>query len=61
MEGNMNARRGKVVVNRSVSVDGFIAGREFARRWAGGKQPSEYIPREQLVKIASETGAIKDG
>ncbi|HJP88892.1 MAG TPA: dihydrofolate reductase family protein [Candidatus Limnocylindrales bacterium] len=52
---------GKVVVNRSVSVDGFIAGPVFKRRWAGGKSPDQWIPRETIVEIASETGAMLFG
>lgn len=52
---------GKVVVNRSVSVDGFIAGPVFKRRWAGGKSPDHWIPRDTIVEIASETGAMLFG
>jgi len=52
---------GKVVVNRSVSIDGFIAGPVFRRRWAGGKSPNDWIPRETIVEIASETGAMLFG
>jgi dihydrofolate reductase len=52
---------GKVVVNRSVSIDGFISGPVFKRRWAGGKSPDQWIPRELIVEIASETGAMLFG
>ena len=52
---------GKVVVNRSMSIDGFIAGSTVKRRWAGGKSPDQWVPRELIVEIASETGAMLFG
>jgi dihydrofolate reductase len=55
------SERGKVVVNRSMSVDGFIAGPVFKRRWAGGKSPDQWVPRETIEEIASETGAMLFG
>ncbi len=50
--------KGKVVVNRSVSIDGFIAGPGDAMDWI-----FEFLPPdgEDVAAIASETGAMLVG
>lgn len=54
---------GKVVVNRSVSVDGFIAGPSHSMRWGAGRgrRSGDFIPWEDTVEAASRTGAMLVG
>lgn len=60
---NERQRLGKVVVNRSVSVDGFIAGPGHSLRWGTGrgKRPPDFIPWDDTVEAASRTGAMLVG
>ena len=50
--------KGKVVVNRSMSIDGFIAGPGDAMDWIFESLPPE---GDDVVAIASETGAMLVG
>jgi dihydrofolate reductase len=53
-----STRKGKVVVNRSVSIDGFIAGPGDAMEWIFESLPPD---GDDVAAIASETGAILVG
>ena len=53
---NMSTTDGKVVVNRAMSLDGFIAGRDDAMDWV-----AEYLPPETLREQAAATGAMLVG
>ena len=57
----MNEQRGKVVVNRAVSIDGFIFGPQYSRFWVGGRKVGDVIPWAETVEAASRTGAILCG
>jgi dihydrofolate reductase len=47
---------GKVVVNRAMSVDGFIAGPDHAMDWI-----SEYVKADSFPEVMAETGAMLVG
>ena len=51
-----NAGLGKVVVNRAVSVDGFIAGPDDAMDWIG-----EYLTTDRFPEVMQATGAMLVG
>ena len=53
-------RPGKVVVNRSMSLDGFIAGPNGTMNWGAGR-PSDYVAPDDLREIAAATGAMLIG
>jgi dihydrofolate reductase len=53
-----STRKGKVVVNRSVSIDGFIAGPGDAMEWIFESLPPD---GDDVAAIASETGAMLVG
>jgi dihydrofolate reductase len=48
--------KGKVVVNRAMSLDGFIAGPGDAMDWIGG-----LVPEGDVAEIAAATGALLIG
>ena len=52
----MSTATGKVVVNRSMSLDGFIAGPGDAMDWVG-----EFIEPDAVGEIAAATGAMLVG
>jgi dihydrofolate reductase len=51
---------GKVVVNRSMSLDGFIAGAGGTMDWGAGR-PADFVAPEDLREIAAATGAMLIG
>ena len=53
---DMNTGTGKVVVNRAMSVDGFIAGPGDAMGWIGG-----LVPEDAVAEVAAATGAMLIG
>ena len=53
---DLGTRRGKVVVNRAMSLDGFIAGPGDAMDWIG-----ELVPQDDVAEIAAATGAMLIG
>ena len=57
----MTEQRGKVVVNRAVSIDGFIFGPEYSRFWVGGRKIGDVVPFEEQVEAAARTGAMLVG
>ena len=52
----MGTGQGKVVVNRAMSLDGFIAGPGDAMDWIG-----ELVPADVVAAVASATGAMLVG
>jgi len=58
----MGMGTGKVVVNRSMSLDGFIAGPGHAMDWGGGGRPlADFVAPGDLAKIAAATGSMLIG
>jgi dihydrofolate reductase len=53
---NLETGKGKVVVNRAMSLDGFIAGPGDAMDWIG-----ELVPGDDVAEIAAATGAMLVG
>jgi dihydrofolate reductase len=51
---------GKVVVNRAMSLDGFIAGPGGAMDWGAGRI-ADYLPPEEIREQAAATGAMLIG
>ena len=52
---------GKVVVNRSMSLDGFIAGPGHSMDWGAGRPLADFVAPEDLQEIAAATGAMLVG
>ncbi len=51
---------GKVVVNRCMSLDGFIAGPGDSMTW-GGRPVADYVDPDDLAAVAAATGAMLVG
>ena len=56
-----DTRTGKVVVNRSMSLDGFIAGPGHTMDWGAGRPLADFVAPEDLQEIAAATGAMLVG
>jgi dihydrofolate reductase len=56
-----DARTGKVVVNRSMSLDGFIAGPGHTMDWGAGRPLADFVAPDDLREIAAATGAMLVG
>jgi dihydrofolate reductase len=52
---------GKVVVNRCMSLDGFIAGPDDSMDWGGGRPLADFVAAEDLAEVAGATGAMLVG
>src|SRR5919206_3591978 len=52
---------GKVVVNRCMSLDGFIAGPGDSMDWGGGRALADFVAPEDVAEIAAATGAMLVG
>ncbi|HTQ67230.1 MAG TPA: dihydrofolate reductase family protein [Solirubrobacteraceae bacterium] len=52
---------GKVVVNRAMSLDGFIAATGHAMDWGGGRQLADFVDADDFGEIAAATGAMLVG
>jgi dihydrofolate reductase len=59
--GTAARENGKVVVNRSMSLDGFIAGPGHAMDWGGGRPLADFVAPEDIAEIAAATGAMLIG
>ena len=55
------ASTGKVVVNRSMSLDGFIAGPGHTMDWGGGRPLADFVAPDDFAEIAAATGAMLIG
>jgi dihydrofolate reductase len=56
-----NTADGKVVVNRAMSLDGFIAAPGDVVEWGAGRKLADFVAVEDLLEIASATGAMLAG
>jgi dihydrofolate reductase len=54
-------RLGNVVVNRSMSLDGFIAGPGHRMDWGGGRPLADFVAPADVAEIAAATGAMLVG
>lgn len=52
---------GKVVVNRAMSLDGFIAAPGHVMDWGAGRQLDDFVGRDEFRQIAAATGAMLVG
>ena len=52
---------GKVVVNRCMSLDGFIAGPGHSMDWGGGRALADFVAPDDLAEVAAATGAMLVG
>jgi len=52
---------GKVVVNRAMSLDGFIAGPGDDMGWGGDRRLADFVAPEDFAAIAAATGAMLVG
>jgi len=56
-----NAGHGKVVVNRCMSLDGFIAAAGHVMDWGAGRQLADFVGPDEFHEIAAATGAMLVG
>jgi dihydrofolate reductase len=52
---------GKVVVNRCMSLDGFIAGPGHSMDWGDGRPLADFVAPDDFAEIAGATGAMLVG
>jgi dihydrofolate reductase len=52
---------GKVVVNRCMSLDGFIAGPGDSMDWGDGRPLADFVAAEDFAAVAAATGAMLVG
>jgi dihydrofolate reductase len=52
---------GKVVVNRCMSLDGFIAGPGDSMDWGGGRALADFVAPDDLTEVAAATGSMLVG
>jgi dihydrofolate reductase len=52
---------GKVVVNRAMSLDGFIAAPGHRMDWGGGRPLANFVAPNDFAEIAAATGAMLIG
>ena len=52
---------GKVVVNRCMSLDGFIAGPGDSMDWGGDRSLADFVAPDDLAEVAAATGAMLVG
>src|SRR5216117_2711435 len=56
-----NIANGNVVVNRAMSLDGFIAGPGHSMDWGDGRHPADFVAPDDVAEIAAATGAMLIG
>jgi dihydrofolate reductase len=61
MTSELTEAGGKVVVNRSMSLDGFIAGPGHRMDWGGGRALADFLAPDDLAGIAAATGSMLIG
>lgn len=59
--GDTSTADSKVVVNRCVSLDGFIAAAGHVMDWGGGRQLTDFVAPQEFNEIAAATGAMLVG
>jgi len=52
---------GKVVVNRCMSLDGFIAAPGHSMDWGGGRALADFVAPQDFAEVAAATGAMLVG
>ncbi len=52
---------GKVVVNRCMSLDGFIAGPNHSMDWGDGRALADFVAPDDFAEVAAATGAMLVG
>jgi dihydrofolate reductase len=52
---------GKVVVNRAMSLDGFIAGPGHRMDWGGGRPLAAFVAPDDFAEVAAATGSMLIG
>lgn len=52
---------GNVVVNRCMSLDGFIAGPGHSMNWGGGRALADFVATDDFAEIAGATGTMLIG
>jgi dihydrofolate reductase len=57
----MSTGNGKVVVNRAMSLDGFIAGPGDAMGWGGGRPLADFVAPDDFAEMAAATGSMLIG
>ncbi len=55
------AGQGKVVVNRCMSLDGFIAAAGHVMDWGEGRQLADFVDPDDFHEVAAATGAMLVG
>ena len=58
---DVSTGNGKVVVNRAMSLDGFIAGPGHRMDWGGGRTLADFVAPEEFAEVAAATGAMLIG
>ena len=58
---DMGSVDGKVVVNRAMSLDGFIAAPGDVMDWGDGRPLADFVAPEDFLEVASATGAMLVG
>jgi hypothetical protein len=56
--GDTNTGDGKVVVNRAMSLDGFIAAPGDVVEWGAGRKRADFVAADDFLEIAAATGAM---
>ncbi len=56
-----NSRDGKVVVNRAMSLDGFIAAPGHVMDWGSGRALADFVDPDDFQEVAAATGAMLVG
>jgi dihydrofolate reductase len=57
----MSSATGKVVVNRAMSLDGFIATADHRVEWGPGRKLADFVPADRIQEQAAATGAMLVG
>ena len=57
----MGAGDGRVVVNRAMSLDGFIAAPGHVVEWGAGRTVADFVGQDQIREQAAATGAMLVG
>src|SRR5947199_9226625 len=59
--GESSTAHGKVVMNRAMSLDGFIAAPGHRMDWGGGRALADFVAPDDFAEIAAATGAMLIG
>ena len=59
--GETGSREGKVVVNRAMSLDGFIAAPGHRMDWGGERSLADFVDPDDFRAVAAATGAMLVG